>query len=161
MGLDIGIKFNKEIVSKTLSDKFSKSEEKLDNLYCLSRGYCHMIMMKEFSDGEPVIEELEKALDYDCSFIQEPKANHYEEGDDTLFQFGWVNSIDFLKDLTEVQKMLKINLHNLKKLNLEDNWVDYFNEKGEYGFKNDIDNLMEVLDIANKKGVTEICYTIG
>jgi cobalamin biosynthesis protein CbiG len=164
MSMDIGIKLNKEVSSDQLRDKFYSWEKETnisDDIYCLSPSYCGMVLSKHYENSEPIISELSKALNFDCTFIQEPKVNHNEEDEETRFQFGWVNSISFLDNLKNLKKAIDTNSEFQNKLNLKDEWKWYFDKKNIDTFSQEIDNLIEVLEVGNSQGVTEICYSVG
>jgi hypothetical protein len=118
-------------------------------------------MSKHYSDSEPLITELNKALEVDCSFIQEPKVNHCEEDEETKFQFGWVSSSQFLGNLKNVRSLIQNNSDFSKKMNLNENWQDYFSRQDEHCFLQDIYNLIKIIEISNFQGVNDICYSAG
>ena len=163
MGFDIGLKLNKEIASDGLRNKFYSwnTENTSDDIYCLSRGFCNMILSQHYDDSEPVISELNEVLGYDCSFIQEPKVNHNEEDEETRFKFGWANSVQFLDNLKKVKTLIQDNSDFSKNIELSEDWKYYFSGQDEDCFPQDIDNLIEVIEIGNSQGVTEICYSVG
>jgi hypothetical protein len=157
MGIDIGIKLNKKIASDDLKSKFYSYEEgnASDDICCLSRAFYSLVTKDD------IIDELNKVLKFDCTFLQEPKLNHVEENDDTKFQFGWVNSVLFLENLKEVKNRINLKSNYFEKMNLNSNWIYYFREQGNGYFIDDINNLIEVIEIGNIQGLTEICYSIG
>ena len=163
MGMDIGLKLNKVITSDQLRNKFYSwnTENTSDDIYCLSRGFCNMILSQHYNDGEPVISELNEILEFDCSFIQEPKANHNDEDAETRFQFGWVNSVQFLNNLRKIKTLIQDNSDFSKNIDLNEDWKYYFSGQDDDCFPQDIDNLIEVIEIGNSQGVTEICYSVG
>jgi hypothetical protein len=164
MSFNIGLKLNKQVSSDILRDKFYSWETEnnsSDDIYCLSPSYCGIVLSQHYEDSEPLIQELSSALSYDFKFIQEPKANHNEEDEETLFQFGWVSSTSFLDNLKNVRKVIDANPDFHSKLNLSDEWKWYFNNNNKDTFSQEINNLIEVLEIGNSQGVTEICYTVG
>jgi hypothetical protein len=163
MGLDIGLKLNKAIASDKLRNQFYNwsTENTSDDIYCLSRGYCNLVMSKHYADSEPLITELNKVLEADCSFIQEPKVNHYEEDEVTKFQFGWISSTQFLDNLKYVKSLIQNKSDFSSRMNLNDDWKYYFGGQDEYCFSQDIDNLIEVIEIGNLQGVTKVCYSAG
>lgn len=162
MGFDIGLKLNKEITSDELRKKLYsyENEKSTDNICCLSRGFCNMVL-SQFIDDESIMPELSGKLNFDCSFLEEPKANHIDEDDETKFQFGWVDSSLFLENLKELKKALDNNPTFYENLDLEEDWQYYFNKENEDCFYQDIQNIIEILEVANNQGVTELCYTIG
>lgn len=164
MSMDVGLKLNKEISSDTLRDKFYSWETEKnssDDIYCLSPGFCSLALGKLFEDSEPIISELSKALNFECNFIEEPKANHSEEDEETRFQFGWVSSTLYLENLKKMRTLIDTNPDFYTKLDLTNQWEWYFDKKNEGTFSQDIDNLIEVLEVGNSQGVIEICYTAG
>lgn len=164
MSMSIGLKLNKVISSDILRDKFYSWEtetNKSDDIYCLSSGFCSIVMAKHFEESEPIISELSKSLNYDCTFIEEPKANHSEEDEETQFKFGWINSEIYLDNLKKIKIIIDTNSEFFKNLNLSSEWSWYFDNKNEDTFSQDIINLIEVIEIGNEQGVSEICYTVA
>jgi len=163
MGLDISIKLNIEIASEELRNKFYiwSNEYASDEIGCLSRDFCNMVLSQHSDSGEPIISELSKVLSFDCKFLQEPKVNHIEEDEDTRYQFGWVNSISYLNNLKIVKTLVQSNSDMSSKIDLSEDWKYYFSGQDKYSFQQDIDHLIEVLEIGNLQGLTEICYSVG
>jgi hypothetical protein len=93
--------------------------------------------------------------------FQEPKVNHIEEDEDTRYQFGWVNSISYLNNLKIVKTLVQSNSDMSSKIDLSEDWKYYFSGQDKYSFQQDIDHLIEVLEIGNLQGLTEICYSVG
>lgn len=162
MGFDIGLKLNKAIASDDIKKQFypHDDENTNDEIFCLTRAYCNMILTQHFTDSEPIISELSRVLQFDCSFLEEPKANHSEEDESTRFQFGWVNSFHFLDNLMQLKDTIQTQPNFSKNLNLNYNWTYYFTKQEEEDFFKDIDNLIKVLEVAHSQGVTEICYSV-
>jgi hypothetical protein len=119
------------------------------------------VLSQHFDRGEPIISELSKVLGFDCKFIQEPKVNHIEEDEETRFQFGWVNSNSYLNNLKIVKTLVQSNSDMSSKIDLSEDWKYYFSGQDKYSFQQDIDHLIEVLEIGNLQGLTEICYSVG
>lgn len=164
MSIDIGIKLNKEISSDELRDKFYPWEKETnlsDNIYCLSPSYCGMVLSQHYEDSEHIILELSNALNFNCKFIKEPKANHNEEDEETRFQFGWVDSTSFLENLKGLRLAIDANPDFHNKLNLNNEWKWYFNKNNKDTFSQEVDNLIEIIEVGNSQNVTEICYSVG
>ena len=163
MGLDISLKLNKQIESVELKNQFYawNTNNSSDDICCLSRAYCGLMLMQFDSYGNEVVGELNRVLEFDCSFLQEPKPNHVDEKEDTLFKFGWVNTIEFLGNLKKLEKTLQMKPDFSQSLNVDANWKNYFNGQGRGTFFEDITNLIKVLEIGNEQGLTEICYVVN
>ncbi len=163
MGLDIGLKLNKEVVSNDLKNQFYSwsDDDASDDIYCLSRGYCNLVLAQHFADSEPIIIELSRVLQFDCCFIDKPKANHCEEDEATRFQFGWVDSVQFLEKLIILKGLVDARPDFSKDLKLSNVLKYYFSKQEDGDFFEDISNLIKVLEIGNAQGVTEICYSVG
>ncbi len=163
MGLDIGLKLNKEVASAALRDKFysTNTANTADDIYCMSRGYCNLILSKHSPESEELVAELSKALAFDCGFLQEPKVNHYEEDEETKFQFGWVNSTQFLDNLKKVKALMHDKTGFSANMNLSEAWKQYFGGQDPHSFSQDVENIIEIIDVANAQGTTELCYSVG
>jgi phage pi2 protein 07 len=162
MGFDISLKLNKVIDATEIRDKFAPYvDNQSDSISCLSRGFCNLVLNQHFPDNEPLILELSKALEFNCSFIEEPKANHFEEDEETRFKFGWVKSDIFLSNLVKLNEQLELKPQFSKNLDLSSDWIYYFEEDEENNFRQDIRNLIGVIEICNQQEITEICYVVS
>jgi len=159
MGFDIGIRMNKKIESVYLKEKFHPWVEEDFDFGCLSRGYCSLMLLQFESGNEELFIDLKNVFGYDCTFLQRPKVNHVEEGEDTLFQFGWEESKGFLAQLKELKLIIDSKQGFIKPPHWPLEWEEYFITDGS--FLKDIANLVEVLEVGNAEGVTEVCYVIG
>lgn len=159
MGLDISIKLNKKIKSDYLKEKYHLWTDESDDIVCLSRDYCNLMLMQFEPENEQFFSDLNTTFGYDCSFLQKPKLNHPEESEETLFQFGWLKSNDFLEQLKQLKLVIENKRDFVPHVHWPLEWIEYFITEGS--FLINISNLIEVLEIGNQQGVTEVCYVIG
>jgi hypothetical protein len=166
MGFDIAI------VSK--NKVHSKNGEFTDIHYLLDRGFCTMILNAK-NHHEPVLSELEKALELDLSFLLEPEyynPQKFSESDlreiglneeqikshkmETPKGFVQINS--FIDKLDQLLLAIETNPNYESQMTYDrDWWHSYFDKDLQIDLKTIKDFLTELLN----KGETEFSFDFG
>jgi hypothetical protein len=165
MGFDIALVTKEEMMNE--EGKSSRFH------FLVDRGFCTFIMNAK-NHPEPVIEEVEKALNLDLQFLLKP--NHYDPKSFSVENLqemglteeqiiethseperGFVKIDSFLEKLQELDRKMSGNPDFEKKMNYDRKWWDsYFAND----FKKDIAALIEFLENAKNKGQEEFSFKI-